>query len=121
MTAKPVPRIIRPQHESGVDWGRDRIVVARKRSKELWWVPGHTAWVSIMEPSGYYATELVTAHFDKERNRWETKHIHDGGRLNAALFRDAADVRKAVNAFLGNEAANLIAANLKRGVTVVLR
>lgn len=119
MTAKTVPRITRPQHESGVDWGRDRIVVARKRSKELWWVPGHSAWVSIMEPSGYYPTALETALFKEEHNMWSAKYIHEGGRLNAALFRDAT-VRKAVNAFLGNGAASLVAANLKRGVTVVL-
>lgn len=121
MTAKRIPRVIRPRQEGGSDWNVDTIVVAMMGKKELRWWPGHTAWKCV-GTSGYYPALLIAVDMAPfmERGVASWNDIHEGGRLSAALFQVDVRVRDAVNAFFGPEAADLIAANLKRNTTVVL-
>ena len=116
MTATHIPRIIIPRHEGGSDWGVDTVVVARRGTKELRWWPGRTAWTGLGS-TGYYPASMITVDSgqDLPMVRWYT--VCEGGRLSRKLILAYSS---ALNAFFGPGAAKLIAANLKRGVTVVL-
>jgi hypothetical protein len=114
MTAARVLRIISPRHENGSDWGVDTVVVAKKGAKELRWWPGHTSWMGVGS-SGYYPANLITIDTADIHRSWS--HIQEGGRLSSKTIQSK---EKQIDAFLGRGAASLIAANWKRGVTVVL-
>lgn len=101
-TIEEVPRITRPRHTSGVDYGAERVVLARLLDKdgrcvaELLWRKGHKSWADRMsgyqhEPGKLY---VVTA-IDPKRGVTEvyssvnhyTLH-NDGGRLSRALLTE---------------------------------
>lgn len=113
MTATRIPRITIPRVEGGSDWGVATFVIAKMGTKELRWWPGHTGWTGVGS-TGYYTASMITITRD-QTYRWYT--VSEGGRLSRKLILSYSS---ALNAFFGPEAAKLIAANLKRGVTVVL-
>jgi len=113
MTATRIPRITIPRHEGGSDWDVDTFVIARMGTKELRWWPGHTGWTGVGS-SGYYPANMITIERG-QTHRWYT--VCEGGRLSRKLILAYSS---ALNAFFGPGAVKLIAANLKRGVTVVL-
>lgn len=103
LTVTLVDRIILPQHDHGVDWGVDRVVVLKRGDEELWWQPGHNAWVDRMTPSGYYATELYLRDPDDSCGG---RSLHEGGRLTPALLLEH---RKEIDRVFGRGVARLAA------------
>ena len=80
-----VDPVVRPRHENGIDWGAERYVLARSRSREVWWRPGRKYWSSVMEPSAYAPTELVLVDMSLAYPYGEVQ-LAEGGRLTSTLL-----------------------------------
>lgn len=99
---KAQPLITLPRNADGVDWGRPRQLVARDGTKSLFWVPGHTAWVS-QGQSGYYPGKLVI--LDGSDPLVIGKRLAEGGRLSSHL-KNGVVLRKIAD-FFGCQCSDL--------------
>jgi hypothetical protein len=82
-TIQVVPLITRPRHDRGVDWGKDRKIVARNGNTEIVWLPGHTCRIGI-GLNEYFPAEL---QFVADTTKiMEFKSLHEGGKLSRKLL-----------------------------------
>lgn len=125
MKIEVVEGIIRPRCEGGCDWDVEREVLVRLLDKscpvkELWWMPGHTAWAGICCPRKYRRASLSLACL-YVWSPLETvggvgtklEPLHEG-RLSAKVI---AQHTKRINDFFGADVAGLI----RRGKMVVVK
>lgn len=106
MTIKYIPREKLSRYSShtraahfahgGVDWGRERWVIARCDDKWLWWVPGSTQWVSI-GAQAYRGGSLVAWVDGVGESHSVTRSDITGGRLQGRV----AEVMPRIREFFG--------------------
>jgi hypothetical protein len=79
-----VDRIVLNRHGYGTDWGAARIVVAKRGDAEVWRIPGHTAWIDRMTPSGYCAAKLYVYNGGGYEG---ARVLCEGGRLTPEMLQ----------------------------------
>jgi hypothetical protein len=102
MNMKLVERIERPRNEGGVDWDAPRNVLARRGTKELWWLRSRKCWKDQL--SGYQPTggELIIVDAVPSRRGYFAMDgrvtLTEGGRLS---LQRVLEHEKAIDEFFG--------------------
>jgi|SRR6185295_12260429 len=97
-----VDRQVLPRVSGGVDWGRPRWVLARHKTKVLFWTPGHAVSGGVM---GSFYSDGSLSLIDEAKGYSTVRHIAQGGRLSRARMMENADK---IDAYFGCEVATQI-------------
>jgi hypothetical protein len=82
------PALTLPKCEHGIDWGAKRRLLVQVGTKQVFYRPGHTAWMCVGS-QGYYPGALMTYDYD-DRNSRIGRDLREGGRLSKKLFTELA-------------------------------
>jgi hypothetical protein len=84
--------IVRPRMDTGVDWSRERVVLARKGRKELWWMRSGKCWSGRGCEQDTVPAGLCLANHERRLSGlpWETHDLTEGRRLSDKLISEFA-------------------------------
>ena len=104
----------RPRHHNGVDWGAERIVLAKSGKRELWWEKGSYCWEGILTGRVWHPSKLTLIE-DATKMLPTSREMFRGGRLS---YRRVMEHAPMIDAWLGEGTAAKVAKSYHKATVI---